>query len=78
MGSTEDPKDGGKVAGAVFGAVGVYAVRLKNEESGFGNTNSDTVLPSVLRMPGLYAPATEPWRNSIDVTDYRKRRRECK
>jgi ribonuclease kappa len=26
MGSTEDPKDGKKVAGAVFGAVIVYAV----------------------------------------------------
>ncbi|EME42823.1 hypothetical protein DOTSEDRAFT_44935 [Dothistroma septosporum NZE10] len=28
MGSTEDPKDGGKVAGAVFGAVGVYGCFL--------------------------------------------------
>ena len=27
MGSEEDPKDGGKVATAVFGAVGVYGVR---------------------------------------------------
>lgn len=26
LGSTEDPKDGGKVAAAVFGAVGVYGV----------------------------------------------------
>jgi len=26
MGSTEDPADGGKVAVAVFGAVGVYGV----------------------------------------------------
>jgi len=28
MGSTEDPKDGKKVAGAVFGAVIVYAIFL--------------------------------------------------
>ncbi|KAK3716850.1 hypothetical protein LTR37_006200 [Vermiconidia calcicola] len=28
MGSTEDPKDGGKVAAAVFGAVIVYAIFL--------------------------------------------------
>jgi len=28
MGSEEDPKDGGKVAAAVFGAVGVYGVFL--------------------------------------------------
>ena len=28
MGSDEDPKDGGKVAAAVFGAVIVYAVCL--------------------------------------------------
>ena len=27
MGSEEDPKDGGKVAAAVFGAVAVYGVR---------------------------------------------------
>lgn len=27
MGSIEDPEDGGAVAGAVFGAVGVYGVR---------------------------------------------------
>jgi len=31
MGSTEDPKDGKKVAGAVFGAVIVYAVRLTSD-----------------------------------------------
>jgi len=30
MGSEEDPKDGGKVATAVFGAVGVYGVRHPN------------------------------------------------
>jgi hypothetical protein len=28
MGSTEDPEDGGAVAGAVFGAVFIYIVRL--------------------------------------------------
>ncbi|KAK5134937.1 hypothetical protein LTR08_006028 [Meristemomyces frigidus] len=28
MGSEEDPKDGGKVAAAVFGAVGVYGAFL--------------------------------------------------
>ncbi|KAK0298985.1 hypothetical protein B0A54_15540 [Friedmanniomyces endolithicus] len=28
MGSDEDPQDGGKVAAAVFGAVGVYGVFL--------------------------------------------------
>ncbi|KAK5121988.1 hypothetical protein LTR85_004560 [Meristemomyces frigidus] len=28
MGSDEDPEDGGKVAAAVFGAVGVYAIFL--------------------------------------------------
>ncbi|KAH9827314.1 hypothetical protein Tdes44962_MAKER02940 [Teratosphaeria destructans] len=28
MGSDEDPEDGGKVAAAVFGAVGVYGVFL--------------------------------------------------
>jgi hypothetical protein len=28
MGSEEDPKDGGAVAGAVFGAVFIYIVRL--------------------------------------------------
>lgn len=30
MGSTEDPEDGGAVAGAVFGAVGVYGVCLEH------------------------------------------------
>ena len=30
MGSIEDPKDGGKVAAAVFGAVIVYAVSTAN------------------------------------------------
>lgn len=30
MGSEEDPKDGGKVAAAVFGAVVVYAVSCRN------------------------------------------------
>ena len=29
MGSEEDPKDGGAVAASVFGAVVVYAVRLR-------------------------------------------------
>lgn len=28
MGSTEDPADGGAVAGAVFGAVFIYIVRI--------------------------------------------------
>jgi hypothetical protein len=28
LGSDEDPKDGGAVAGAVFGAVAIYAVRI--------------------------------------------------
>jgi len=28
MGSDEDPQDGGKVAAAVFGAVGVYGVSI--------------------------------------------------
>jgi ribonuclease kappa len=28
MGSEEDPKDGGAVAGAVFGAVFIYIVRI--------------------------------------------------
>ena len=30
MGSIEDPKDGGKVAATVFGAVIVYAVRISS------------------------------------------------
>jgi hypothetical protein len=31
MGGEEDPKDGSAVAGAVFGAVFIYIVRLSNE-----------------------------------------------
>lgn len=77
MGSTEDPKDGGRVAGAVFGAVGVYAVCILHEvEEATRILITTAVLPVVLRLPGLYAPTTEPWRNSTDIkTDIWKRRK---
>jgi hypothetical protein len=32
MGGHEDPEDGGAVAGAVFGAVFIYLVRLNGEK----------------------------------------------
>jgi hypothetical protein len=43
MGGEEDPKDGGAVAGAVFGAVFIYIVRLL----------SNWRLPSMLTLSGF-------------------------
>ena len=61
MGSVEDPKDGGKVATAVFGAVAVYGVRLlklakETVEREIGN-NADVMvlgIPLVLRQPSFH------------------------
>ncbi|RMY25042.1 hypothetical protein D0867_00987 [Hortaea werneckii] len=62
MGSEEDPKDGGKVAAAVFGAVAVYGVRDKEYPEKIRETGNrikwltqQTGFPRVLRTPGLTA-----------------------
>lgn len=72
MGSEEDPKDGGKVAAAVFGAVVVYAVSKPIKmKLGLGYANSWEIrsvlttsrdapdLPPLLRLPGVHAQATK-------------------
>ena len=69
MGSEEDPKDGGKVATAVFGAVGVYGVSWVIEASTrrwrywMEKLICDhTGVPPLLREPSTPAPETESTR----------------
>ena len=65
MGSTKDPEDGGAVAGAVFGAVAIYAVCTPTPPSSSSSENrglcaNDMVLAGllrVLRFPGFPAYA---------------------
>lgn len=61
MGSEEDPKDGGAVAGAVFGAVFIYIVRLQCAEPGLCVLLIYALgILCLLRIPGLLTPAREP------------------
>lgn len=55
MGTDEDPKDGGAVAGAVFGAVFIYIVcSLSVSDDGeWGLANMKAGILCVLRIPGL-------------------------
>jgi ribonuclease kappa len=46
MGSEEDPKDGGAVAGAVFGAVFIYIVRKTQTDAAFW--------PILIRLQGFF------------------------
>lgn len=65
MGSDEDPKDGGKVAAAVFGAVGVYGVReayMPKITMRTAGLMIKTGLPTLLRTSGAIAQAAEPAR----------------
>lgn len=64
MGSDEDPKDGGAVAGAVFGAVFIYIVRSRAPFILGTLLISMAGLLRVLWIPGLPPPPREPsWRD---------------
>jgi hypothetical protein len=68
-GSTEDPKDGAKVAAAVFGAVIVYAVSSAKFAEKHGRTGvADQIwvdIPPVLRLASLPTrTAASTWRDS--------------
>lgn len=57
MGSDEDPEDGGAVAAAVFGAVGIYGVSLiRWTITGKNNTDSFPDLPLILRQSSFLTP----------------------
>lgn len=64
MGGSEDPKDGGAVAAAVFGAVIVYAVRTSLLQK--SEQEADTLfvidIPPFLRITSFSAHPTEPTR----------------
>ena len=72
MGSEEDPKDGGKVAAAVFGAVGVYGVRQSAIQGGEEKANvvvNFVGFSPFLRQPSFPAPETESaGRDSVAVS----------
>jgi hypothetical protein len=59
MGHTEDPKDGGAVAGAVFGAVAVYGVchpntaRTTYKKLEMKKANNQTGFPNILRKSSM-------------------------
>jgi hypothetical protein len=55
MGSEEDPKDGGAVAGAVFGAVFIYIVRIVHAipDADSTNTACRASLYSVVSRPSF-------------------------
>lgn len=65
MGSEEDPKDGGKVAAAVFGAVAVYGVRDKGEDE--GDRQPDKVANAANRLSS-YSADSRPYctRGKVD------------
>jgi hypothetical protein len=64
MGSTEDPEDGGAVAGAVFGAVFIYIVRILFTSRVVGKQKTDYIpgLLRLLRLPSLPSHARKPSR----------------
>lgn len=64
MGSEDDPEDGSAVAGAVFGAVGIYGVSLIYTEDLFRapSLTSLTDLPCILRQPGILTSKREETR----------------
>lgn len=66
MGSDEDPKDGGAVAGAVFGAVFIYIVRPVTLRT-FGRRLTRAGLLRLLRIPSLPSHAREPPRRDKPV-----------
>jgi hypothetical protein len=66
MGSDEDPKDGGAVAGAVFGAVFIYIVRPATLQT-FGRRLTRAGLLRLLRIPSLPSHAREPSRRDKPV-----------
>lgn len=55
MGSEEDPKDGGKVAAAVFGAVAVYGVRDTEIREDKGDRQPDKVANAANRLSSCSA-----------------------
>ncbi|RMY83849.1 hypothetical protein D0862_11579 [Hortaea werneckii] len=55
MGSEEDPKDGGKVAAAVFGAVAVYGVRYTQTRDDMGDMQLDKVANAANRLSSCFA-----------------------
>lgn len=57
MGSEEDPKDGGKVATAVFGAVVVYAVSQEYFEDGQGHIQDKKLTALVLGRSSSFSAA---------------------
>jgi hypothetical protein len=70
MGSEEDPKDGNAVAGAVFGAVFIYIVRISCAIQPADPTNMHAGLLRVLWFPGLPSPAREPsWRDNSVMSE---------
>ena len=71
MGSDEDPKDGGAVAGAVFGAVFIYIVRLSAPGKGGATldrwirapANRSIGILRLLRVPSTLTYSREPTRS---------------
>jgi hypothetical protein len=66
MGSDEDPKDGGAVAGAVFGAVFIYIVRPTTLQT-LGRRLTRAGLLRILWIPSLPSHAREPPRRDKPV-----------
>ena len=76
MGSTEDPTDGGKVAVAVFGAVGVYGVSTQSRQTTYDGVEiliQFTIgVLALLWQPGFLAPTTgEKWGDCTAVAGAR-------
>lgn len=62
MGSEEDPKNGGAVAGAVFGAVFIYVVRGFTKYTALDLADTLIGFLRILRTAGLPTHAREPTR----------------
>jgi hypothetical protein len=67
MGTEEDPKDGGAVAGAVFGAVFIYLVRTVVPRKVGKLLTPIAGLLRLLRIPSLPAPTRKPSRRDKPV-----------
>ena len=67
MGGEEDPKDGGAVAGAVFGAVFIYIVCGNESSQHTDSTNGSTGFLCLLRTTSLPSHAREPSRRDKPV-----------
>lgn len=71
MGHTEDPKDGGAVAAAVFGAVAVYGVRIAYRDPAnharccWDVTDHLVGISHLLRITGLVTHARKPERRDL-------------